>query len=351
MKKVFIWVITIVIIIVIIIVITSHNKSGADNSVKKDAPKFVLVNGRIIHPIQLPNTISVSGTTLSNQEVSLQSQVAGIVTKVYFTEGSHVKQGELLLKIDDSQFQAQLQKDEVAKQLAELTEQRQKKLLAINGISQQDYDIALNNLNGIIADMKLIQVSINYTNITAPFDGIVGLKNVSVGSYITTNNMIADMEQVTPIKIDFYVPEKYLSQLEKDEAINFTVSGYPNTFQGKIFAIDPKLDMSTGSIHIRAISENKDGHILPGEFASISIILSKTDSALMVPSVAIIPKTIGQSIYACRNGKAVTVNVQIGSRTDSTVEVVQGLHNGDTIVTDGTMLINNGSLLKFKQLR
>jgi membrane fusion protein (multidrug efflux system) len=163
--------------------------------------------------------------------------------------------------------------------------------------------------------------------------------------------MIADMEQVTPIKIDFYVPEKYLSQLKKDEAVNFVVNGYPDTFQGKIFAIDPKIDMSTGSIHIRAISENKDGRILPGQFASITIVLSKIDSALMVPSVAIIPKTIGQSVYACKGGKAVTINVQIGIRTDSTVEVTQGLHVGDTIVTDGTMLINNGSLLKFKQLR
>ncbi len=326
-------------------------KTDANPNAKSGVSKTTLVNGRVVVASPTTNNISVSGTIMSDQEVTLQSQISGLVTKVYFSEGSHVQKGDLLVKIDDSQFQAQMQKDEVAKQLDEITEARQKKLLAINGISEQDYDIALNTLNSVIADMKLIQVSINYTNIVAPFDGTIGLKNISDGSYVTPSTVIANLEEVTPIKIDFFVPEIYLSKLQKDETIDFTVSGSTNQFKGKIYAIDPKVDMSTGSVHVRAITDNKDGLLLPGQFANISIILNHVDSALMIPSEAIIPKTIGQSVYMAKNGKAHTVDVTIGIRTDSTVEITKGLHAGDTIITDGTMLISNGTSVKFKQIR
>ena len=339
------------ILIAVVVISIISCKSDANPNTKNAAPKITLVNGRVVASSPTTNNISVSGTIMSDQEVTLQSQISGLVTKVYFSEGSHVKKGDLLVKIDDSQFQAQMQKDEVAKQLDEITEQRQKKLLAINGISEQDYDIALNTLNSVIADMKLIQVSINYTNIVAPFDGIIGLKNISDGSYVMPSTVIADLEEVTPIKIDFFVPEIYLSKLQKDETIDFTVSGSTNQFKGKIYAIDPKVDMSTGSVHVRAITDNKDGLLLPGQFANISIVLNHIDSALMVPSESIIPKTIGQSVYMVKNGKAHTIDVTIGIRTDSTVEVTKGLHKGDTIITDGTMLISNGSSVKFKQIR
>lgn len=348
MKKALPWIIVGIAIILLVIFKPRNKESGGGKHVQNNGP--VLVDGRIVLSRPIVNSISVSGTVLSNEEVILQSQLAGTVSHIYFTEGSKVKKGELLIKIDDSQLEAQLQKDEVAEQLAKITEERQKKLLAINGISQQDYDIALNNLNSIEADMKVIKVQIGYTNITAPFDGIIGLRNISEGSYVSQNTPLVNLEQVSPVKVDFYVPEKYLSVLQAGEQIKFTVSGFTDAFIGKIYAIDPKIDESTRTIHVRALADNKDGRILPGAFAEITIELSRATSALMIPTEAVLPEINGQSVYLVKKGKVTSVPVLLGIRTDSTVEVTSGLEQGDTIVARGVQLVHKGSEVKFKSI-
>ena len=350
MKKLITWSIVIAAVIAILIIVRPADKNAVIKgpSVSK---RVVPVEGRIIRTSPSSNVIKVSGNIMSNEEVNLQSQVSGLVSEVNFSEGAHVKKGELLLKIDDSQYKAQLEKDEVTKQLYQLTEERQKKMLSINGISQQDYDIAKNNLEGIIADMKLIEVTIGYCSIRAPFDGVIGLKNISPGSYITPTTVIADIEEISPVKIDFYVPERYSSQIKKDDSINFMVGGYAEKFKGLIYAIDPKIDESSGSIHVRALSPNKSGKLLAGQFANISIVLAHADSAIMVPTEAVIPKVLGQNIFQYKGGVAVSVPVELGIRTDSTVEVTKGLQPGDTIITRGTMVIYPGTLVKFTVLR
>ncbi len=351
MKKTWIWLIVIAAAITLLVIFKPRNTdaSGVQKN-QKAQQAAVIVEGRVVKPSQIAKQITVSGSVLSNEEVTLQSQLAGVITHIYFTEGSHVNKGDMLVKIDDAQLQAQLQKDEVAKQLAQVTEERQKKLLAINGISQQDYDIALNNLNSVLADIKLLQVQINYTDIRAPFDGIVGIRNISEGSYVSQNTVLVNIEETSPIKIDFFVPEKYQSQVQKSEQINFNVSGYSNLFQGKIYAIDPKIDENTRSIHVRALSDNKDGHLLPGAFANINIELSHSDSALMIPTEAIVPQISGQLVYTSKNGIVTSSTVDLGIRTDSTVEIVKGLKKGDTILTRGLQLVHPGSNIKFKSV-
>jgi membrane fusion protein, multidrug efflux system len=349
MKRTVIWIIVIVAIVGLIIYLKPTDKSAivGPQGPKKATP----VEAMKVRTIRVSNIIRISGNIMSNEEVNLQSQIAGVVTEVNFTEGAHINKGDLLIKIDDSQYQAQLQKDEVSRQLDQLTADRTKKLLDINGVSQQDYDIAMNNLNGIIADMKVIQVSIGYCNIRAPFDGVIGLKNVSTGSYITTSTIIADIEEISPIKIDFYVPEKYSGVLHKNDSIKFTISGYDETFTGIIYAIDPKIDQTSGGLHIRALTPNKNGKLLPGQFANISIPLSHTDSAIMVPTEAVNPKVIGQDIYVYKGGVAASVPVELGVRTDSTVEVTKGLHAGDTIIIRGSMVIYPGSKVSLNHLK
>jgi len=349
MKKIWPWIIG-AIILALMIIFKPHNDAAPVDNKQVPKIKAVLIDGRIVHSQPITSSITASGSILSNEEVLIQSQTAGIISKIYFSEGSKVKKGELLIKIDDSQLQAQLQKDDVARQLAQVTEERQKKLLAINGISQQDYDIALNNLKSIEADMKVLQVQIGYTNIVAPFDGTVGLRNVSEGSYVSQNTQLVNLEQLSPIKIDFYVPEKYADALQKDEAINFTVTGFSNTFQGKIYAIDPKIDEPTRSIHVRALAENKDGRLLPGVFAEITIELSHAANALMIPTEAIIPQISGQTVFTVKHGIVGSVPVTMGIRTDSTVEIMTGLHENDTIVDRGVQLVHIGSEVKFKSI-
>lgn len=351
MKKAWIWIVVIIAIVLLVIFKPRNQDAGSIQKNMNSQQAAVLVEGKVVNSSLIANQISVSGSILSSEEVTLQSQIAGIISHISFTEGNHVSKGELLIKIDDSQIQAQLQKDEVAKQLAEVTEQRQKKLLAINGISQQDYDIALNNLNSVIADMKLLQVQVNYTEIRAPFDGIVGIRNISEGSYVSQNTVLVNIEQISPIKIDFNVPEKYMGMVQKDDSIDFTVSGYNNVFIGKIYAIDPKIDETTRTMHIRALADNKAGKLLPGAFANINIELGHNSHSIMIPTEAVIPQISGQVAYVSRNGKVYSVPIDLGIRTDSTVEVVSGMHMGDTVITRGLQFIHPGSIVKFKNVR
>ncbi|HTA82442.1 MAG TPA: efflux RND transporter periplasmic adaptor subunit [Bacteroidia bacterium] len=351
MKKVWTWVIVIAAIVLLIVFKPSNKDAGSVQQNQKSIGAVTLVEGKVIRMSQIANEIDVTGTILSNEEVTLQSQIAGIVSHISFTEGSKVSKGELLIKIDDSQLQAQLEKDEVAKQLAELTEQRQKKLLTINGISQQDYDIALNNLKSVEADIKMLQVQISYTEIRAPFDGVIGLRNVSEGSYISQNTVLVNMEEISPVKVDFFVPAKYTSSVQRNDVINFTVSGYNDVFQGKIYALDPKVDESTRTLHLRALADNKDGKLLPGSFANIKIELNHSNTALMIPTEAVIPQISGQSAYISKNGIVSSTAITLGIRTDSTVEVVKGISGGDTIITRGLQFVHPGSAVKFKVVR
>ena len=351
MKKLWIWIIVIAAIVLLVLLRPSNKDANGLQQNQKNIAATVTVEGKVIHPSQIANEISVTGTILSNEEVTLQSQIAGIVSHIYFTEGSHVSKGQLLIKIDDSQLQSQLEKDRVAEQLAELTEERQKKLLTINGISQQDYDIALNNLKSVQADIKMLQVQLSFTEIRAPFDGVIGLRNISEGSYISQNTVLVNMEEISPVKVDFFVPAKYMSAVQKNDLINFNVSGYNDIFKGQIYAIDPKIDESTRAMHIRALADNKNGHLLPGSFANIHIELNHTNNSLMIPSEAIIPQISGQSAYLSKNGVVASTSIILGIRTDSTVEVVSGIKDGDTIITRGLQFIHPGSTVKFKIVR
>jgi membrane fusion protein (multidrug efflux system) len=351
MKKALIWIIVGVVIVLLVIFKPSNKDNAGSGQKQQSTQTAILVEGRVVRQSTVSNTISVTGSILSNEEVALQSQVAGIVEHIYFTEGTHVNKGDMLIKIDDSQLQAQLQKDEVGKQLAQITEERQKKLLAINGISQQDYDIALNNLNSIEADIKLLQVQIGYTEIRAPFDGTVGLRNVSEGSYVSQNTVLVNLEETTPVKIDFYVPEKYLGMVQKNDTINFSIGSYNNVFKGNIYAIDPKVDESTRSMHIRALADNKAGKLLPGAFTNINIQLNHSTQSIMIPTEAVIPQISGQIAYISKNGKVSSAPIVLGIRTDSTVEVMSGIDMGDTVITRGLQFIHPGSIVKFKNVR
>jgi len=351
MKKLWIWIIVIAGIVLLVLLRPSNKDAGGLQQNQKSIATAVLVEGKVIHPSPVANDISVTGSILSNEEVTLQSQTAGIVSHIYFTEGSHVSKGQLLIKIDDSQLQAQLEKDEVAKQMAAITEERQKKLLAINGISQQDYDVALNNLKSTEADIKMIQVQIGYTDIRAPFDGTIGLRNISEGSYVSQNTVLVNMEEISPIKVDFFVPSKYISEIHLDDQVDFNVSGYNDIFHGKIYAVDPKIDETTRNMHVRALANNMNGHLLPGSFANIHIELNHTNNAIMIPSEAVIPQISGQSAYLSHNSIVAITSITLGIRTDSTVEVVNGIKDGDTLITKGLQFIHPGSTIKFKTIR
>ena len=222
-------------------------------------------------------------------------------------------------------------------------EYRQKKLFEKEAISQEEYDDALNQLNVSKAEVDLIKAQIDKTEIRAPFNGIVGLKNVSEGSYITPSTVIASLQNINPIKIDFSIPEKYSGSVRVGDQINFKVVGDEENYNAKVYAIEPKIDPVTRTLKIRAIYSNQAGRILPGSFADVKLILDKIDNALLVPTQAIVPELKGQKVYIYRSGKVAQQNVEMGIRTDEYVQITSGLNPNDTLIISGILQIKPGS--------
>lgn len=288
--------------------------------------------------------ILVTGTVLANEEVELRPEASGKITQLLFKEGDKVSKGQLLVKINDADLRAQLKKLQFELKLAEEKESRQKKLLDIRGISQEEYDIALNELNVLKADIDFTMAQIAKTEVHAPFNGTVGLKSVSEGSYVSPTVKIATVQELDPVKIMFSIPEKYASRIRKGDVIKFTVQGgVKEEFEGKVYAIEPKIDIATRTLQVLAVSPNKERKIFPGAFANISFVLKSSSNTLLIPSEAVIPELKGQRVFIVKNGKAESVKVETGTRTDKNIEIISGLNNGDTLIVAGFMQLKPGS--------
>ena len=310
-------------------------------------PTLVNVTSYIARESKVENKILVAGTILANEEAQLVPETSGKIISMNLQEGKPVAKGELLVKINDVDLQAQLKKLQLQEKLAVDNESREKKLLNVNGISQMEYDGVLTQLNSVRADIEITQAQIAKTEIRAPFSGIVGLKNISEGNYVSSSTTIADIEQIDPIKIDFSVAEKYASLVQPGSIIFFTTEETrKDTFEAKVIATDPKIDIATRTVKARALCPNKQGKILPGSFASIQIILKESENSFMIPSQALIPILTGFKVYVVKNGKAHESNVVAGLRTESDVQVLNGIKSGDTIVTTGIQQLKNGTLVK-----
>lgn len=290
----------------------------------------------------IDDEIFSSGTIQANEVVELSTEASGIITGIYFEEGRAVEKGDLLLKINDSELQAQKQRAQFRLNLAEQREERQRRLLERGGISQEDYDATLNEVNVLRSEIQLINAQIAKTEIRAPFSGLVGLKYVSVGSYIGPNTRIASLQEIDPIKIDFSVPERYISRVTVGDAINFTVQGVDSTFTGEVYAIEPRINTDTRTLEIRAISDNDDQLLYPGAFANITLILDEINDALMVPSISIIPGLNSQKVFVARDGVVEEIFIHSGIRTSQKVQVVEGLEQGDIVLTTGILQVRPG---------
>lgn len=313
---------------------------------KNGGPKELPVSGFVVQPKNLDNGIVASGTLLANEEVELHPEASGKITQLNLNEGSAVTKGTLLVKLFDGDLQAQLKKLVLQRETAEKTEARLKQLLAINGIGQQEFDNAATQLNNIKADIELTQAQISKTEVRAPFNGVVGLKNVSIGAYVSPSTPIATLQQIDPIKIDFTVPEKYSSSLGKGDVVKFTVDGSIENFTGKIFAIEPKIDEATRSIKVRALVSNSKTKLFPGAFAKIDLGLKSVQGALMVPTQCIIPEARNKKLIVIKEGKAKFVIVETGVRNESYIQITSGVEVGDTIVATALMYVKPDAGIK-----
>ncbi|MFN8287559.1 MAG: efflux RND transporter periplasmic adaptor subunit [Chitinophagales bacterium] len=345
----FTWVIVALVLLIAGIIVYNkvlHPKEGSAPAPAGGPPKEMAVNAYVVKPKSLSNNIMASGTLLAYEDVELHPEVSGKITVLNLQEGKPVSKGALLVKLYDADLQAQLKKLQVQRVTADKTVQRLKQLLAINGIGQQEYDNAVLQLDNIDADMQITEAAIAKTEVRAPFSGVVGLKNVSLGAVISPATTIATLQQVDELKVDFTVPEKYTTAVHVGDVIKFTVDGQDETFNGKVFAIEPKIDEATRSIKIRAQVQNAKAKLYPGAFAKIDLGLQGIENAFMVPTQSIIPEARNKKLIVVKDGKAEFRVVQTGVRSESYIQITDGVSEGDTVVTTAIMYVKPGMGIK-----
>jgi len=327
-------------------VLHPKNPSSAANGANKNAP--VGVNVFVVSPQSLDNDIVASGTLLAYDEIELHSEISGKIISLNINEGSTIKKGDLMVKLFDADLQAQLKKLQAQKETADKNEQRLKQLLNIKGIGEQDYDNVITQQKTLQADIDNINAMISKTEIRAPFNGTIGLKNISIGAYLTPSISIATIQNISQLKLDFTIPEKYGSVIKNGDMLQFKVDGSNEIFTAKTYAIEHKIDADTRSIKARALVQNTSPLLIPGAFAKIDVGLKKIDNALLIPTQCIIPDARFKKVAIVKNGKAEFKKVETGVRNETMIQITNGLEIGDTVVTSGLLYVKPNSVLKIK---
>lgn len=313
----------------------------------KSAP--ALVEGIIAKETTMASEALSSGTLLANEEAEIKAEITGRITKLNFSEGQNVAQGQVLVKLYDGDLQAQLQRTQAQFGVIQKTLEREKALLAIQGTSQQGLDVIEAQFAASRADIEVVKANIFKTEIRAPFSGKVGLRTVSVGAVVSPAQVITTIQQTTSLKMDFTLPEKYSNDVKAGTMVKFTTEGRRDTMKASVYAVDAKIDPDTRTLRIRARFENANGKLSPGAFTRVSIPL-RQQRGIMIPTQAIIPQTRGKSVIIARDGKAVLRPVETGLRTADKIEILHGLEEGDTIVTKGVMFVKPQMNLTFTKI-
>lgn len=300
----------------------------------------------IIKTGELSNRVVVTGSVFANESLEIKGEVSGKITNISFQEGKRVSKGELLVQINDDEVEAQLEKQLHNQALYKSIEARQDTLKKRDAISQEEYDNAYNRLKTTEADIKLLEAQLAKTRIRAPFSGVIGLRYVSEGAYISPNSVIATLYSINPAKIEFSVAGRYSTQVKVGQKIKFNIENDEQELEGTVYAIEPQIDPNTRTLKVRALADNSKGLLLPGQFVRVELILETTDNAILIPTESVIPIMNGHKVYVKKDGKSKEVNVQTGIRTNLELEILSGLNTGDTLITTGLLQLRPGMVVE-----
>ncbi len=297
------------------------------------------VDGYIVRLEPFQENVEVPGTVVANEVAEIHPEVSGRIVQLNVVEGKYVSKGALLAKLYDGDLRAQLNKLQVQLALAKKTEERQAQLLKIQGISQQDYDISLLQVNSLNADIGILQTSIAKTVVRAPFSGKIGLNKVSPGAYVTPASIIATISQTDQLKLDFTVPEKYTGQIKIGQQVSFSIEGSKKDLYAKVVATESNVMESTRSLTVRAAIVGKDDALIPGAFARVKMSFAPDPNSILIPTQAVLPQARGKKVIVYKGGKAVFADVVTGVRDSARVQITEGLNQGDTVVVTGLLSV------------
>jgi membrane fusion protein (multidrug efflux system) len=339
--------------LVFIIAIAS---AGCGNKNKKSTAQLQQANAVKPPPMQvetfivqtqpLSQIIEVPGSLMANETTEIHPEISGRLVQLNIAEGKFVSKGALLAKIYDGDLQAQLKKLQVQLDLANTNEQRSAQLLKIQGISKADYDASVLNVNNIKADIEITRANITKTEIRAPFNGKLGLKNISPGAFISPPTVITTISQVNKLKLQFSIPEKYGSEIRTGQHVSFSVNGSAKTFTAAVVATETSIESNTRSLTIRAMVTDTDPALIPGTFANVKMNLGNNPNAILIPNMAVIPQGRKKQVFVFKNNKAVPMDITTGTRDSANVQILTGLNPGDTLITSGLLFLRPGSDVK-----
>ncbi len=293
----------------------------------------------VAKPQLFQEKIEVPGTIVANEVAEIHPEVSGRIVQLNIAEGKYVGKGTVLAKLYDGDLRAQLNKLQIQLALAEKTEERQAQLLKIQGISQQDYDISLLQVNSLKADIGILQTSISKTVVRAPFSGKLGLKNISPGAYVSPATVIAVINQTDVLKLDFTIPEKYIDKVKIGQLVTFTFEGSKKELGAKVIATESNVTENTRSLTVRASVIGQDNGLLPGSFAKVQVSFDPDPEALLIPTQAVLPQARGKKVILYKSGTAIFADVTTGIRDSSMVQITDGLKAGDTVVVTGLLSV------------
>jgi len=330
--------------------VACKGKKEKDKGSAKPAGSPALVDVLIAVPEVLSNTVEANGTIVAQEWVELRPEVQGRLTYLQVPEGTVVNQGTVIARINDADLQAQMNKTRVLLDLAQKTEARIAKLIAVGGINQADYDAALNQVNSLKADLAFTQSLIDKTVVRAPFTGLLGLRQVSPGAYVSPSTVIATLQQVDKMKVDFTVPEKYAGQIKKGVAVEVqTDLSHSDRRTAIIIATEPQINSVSRNLKGRAVLQGARPQ--PGSFVKVYLTRRQDQPSILVPTNSIIPDDKNKQVILVKEGKAMFTNVTTGIRTEDMVEVLSGIKKGDSVVVTGVLFCRPKSPVKIRGVK
>ncbi len=292
------------------------------------------------------NQVITTAEVLPFESVTMRAPLAGTVLNIYFDEGSRVKEGDLLIRLDDRAWKARLtgliaEYNSIEKELERYT-----RLIEIDGASQQQVDNAVARLATMKAEIDQLSVNIELANIRAPFSGQVGLRNFSLGSYMSQGEEITTLAQIDRLKVNFNLPEKYRPDVRTGEIISLRVE--EDTFPATIYAIDPIIDADSRTVQARAYLDRGNSGLMPGVFAETILPTEVLENAIVLPSQVVVPEIQDQTVYVVKNGLAERRVVIVSGRTQDMVLITDGVQPGDTVLSTGLMSVKDGTPLSLQ---
>jgi membrane fusion protein (multidrug efflux system) len=293
------------------------------------------------------STLTFNGSLLAYDSIDVRTELSGRVRAIHFTDGQEVKAGDLIIEIDTEELEAQLLSAREQLELAILNAQRLESLQATNSVPVRERDEAVSRREVFRAEVTLLEARIRKGRITAPFDGVLGLRRVSPGQFLEPSSIITTLQTVRRLRLDFSIPERYRGSVGAGMPVRFTVAGFADSFSGTVSAIDPRVDQNTRSVIVRADVDNDERKLLPGNYARVELVITR-DKAIVVPAIAVVRSLNSVSVFLLRDGLAVRREIEIGERTPTEVEIKSGLQAGDVVITEGIQAVRDGRPVEAK---